>query len=179
MIYIALLKGINVSGQKRILMADLRLLLSDSGLSNVKTYIQSGNVIFESDETSKEKLDAHIFDAIKRHYGFEVNVIVKKHTEIKEILNNCPFNNIKKPKSYFILLQTSPEMTLINEASKKEYPNEEYFIINDCIYFYCEAGAGKAKFDAKFFERKLNTIATSRNYNTMMKLLSLSAEKQQ
>ena len=176
MIYIALLRGINVSGQKKILMTDLRKLLSESGLENVKTYIQSGNVLFNTKKTSLEKLESKIHDAIKSHYGFDVSVIVKKPEEIKEILEACPFTLEKKQKSYFTMLHSVPDKKLVEEASQKQYPGEEYHIINNCIYFYCATGVGKAKFNTNFFERKLNTTSTTRNYNTMMKLLSLSAE---
>ncbi|MFK2818627.1 DUF1697 domain-containing protein [Flavobacteriaceae sp. LMIT009] len=176
MIYIALLRGINVSGQKKILMADLRNLLSELGLENVKTYIQSGNVIFETTESSKNNLELQIHNAIKSHYEFDVRVIVKKPEEIKEILEACPFTLEKKQKSYFTMLHSVPDTKLVEEASQKQYQGEEYYIINNCIYFYCASGVGKAKFNTNFFERKLNTTSTTRNYNTMMKLLSLSAE---
>jgi uncharacterized protein (DUF1697 family) len=176
MIYIALLRGINVSGQKKILMADLRKLLSNHGLENVRTYIQSGNVLFKTEKTSKEQLEKQIHNAIKSHYEFDVSVIVKKPEEIKTILDNCPFNEEKRQKSYFTMLHSLPEKKLAEEVSQKQYPEEEYQIINDCIYFYCATGVGKAKFNTNFFERKLNTTSTTRNYNTMMKLLSLSAE---
>ena len=176
MIYIALLRGINVSGQKKILMADLRKLLSELGLENVKTYIQSGNVLFNTKRTSIEKLETRIHNAIKNHYGFNVDVIVKKPKELKEILNTCPFNEEKKHKSYFTMLHTLPDKKLVKEASQKQYPGEEYHIIKNCIYFYCVTGVGKAKFNTNFFEQKLNTTSTTRNYNTMMKLLSLSTE---
>ena len=62
----------------------------------------------------------------------------------------------------------------MKEAIEKLYKGEEYFIINDCIYFFCEKGYGQAKFNMNFFEKKLKTIGTTRNYNTMLKLLSLS-----
>jgi len=75
-----------------------------------------------------------------------------------------------------MMLQEVPEDDLIKVASEKMYEGEEYKIINDCIYYYCAKGFGKAKFNANFFERNLKTFATPRNYNTMVKLLSLSAD---
>ena len=177
MIYIALLRGINVSGHKKIPMAELRSVLEKSGLEDVGTYIQTGNVFFNSRKKSVDHLETHIHKVIKSHFGFEVMVIIKKPADIQRIINNCPFSEHKKLKSYFTLLKTIPSEELIAEAIKKQYLNEEYHILDDCIYFFCEAGAGKAKFNMNFFERKLNTVSTTRNYNTMMKLLSLSSEK--
>lgn len=177
MIYIALLRGINVGGHKKVPMAELRAVLSNSGLDNVQTYIQSGNVIFDTSEISTEKLETKIHNSIKDHFGYEVSIILKKPQEIQSILDRCPFEEGKKEKSYFVMLHNTPGKELVEEASKKEYPNEAYFIIGDCIYFFCATGVGKAKFNSNFFERKLKTTSTTRNYNTMMKLLSLSAER--
>ena len=74
------------------------------------------------------------------------------------------------------MLSEIPDKDLVIEASEKKYPNEEYFISKDCIYFYCANGYGNAKFNLNFFEKKLKVNATSRNYKTMLKLLALSEE---
>lgn len=175
-IYIALLRGINVGGHKKVPMAELKVLLTDSGLKNVKTYIQSGNVIFESKQNDVLKIEDTIKKAILSHFGFDVSVLVKTRDDLKRIFGDCPFSEDKKQASYFTMLHTIPNKELVEEASKKVYEGEEYMIINDCIYFYCAKGAGQAKFNMKLFERKLKTTATIRNYNTMVKLLSLSSE---
>jgi len=172
--YIALLRGINVGGHKKVPMAELRALLSKSRLENVQTYIQSGNVIFQSNESVKHVLEDSIHNAIKDHFGFEVPVLVRNRAEIKTIFNNCPFPEEKKVNSYFTMLSEIPNKDLVDEASQKIYPNEAYIILKDCIYFFCATGYGNAKFNLNFFERKLKVNATSRNYKTMVKLLSLS-----
>ena len=172
--YITLLKGINVGGHKKVPMADLRELLSTSGFENVKTYIQSGNVILESSEGNSLKIETKIQDAIQSHFGFEVSVLVRTRADLKRIFDASPFSEEKKVKSYFTMLHRTPSQDLVNIASEKVYEGEEYYIINDCIYFYCEAGYGRAKFNMNFFERKLETTGTARNYNTMIKLLALS-----
>lgn len=174
--YIALLKGINVGGHKKVPMAELRELITKSGLENVKTYIQSGNVVFQSLETNLQKLEAKIQQSILEKFGFEVSVLVRIRTDLQRIFNDSPFPEGKKRNSYFTILGTIPSPELVKIASEKVYEGEEYYIINDCIYFYCEKGYGQAKFNMNFFERKLKTIGTTRNYNTMIKLLSLSAE---
>jgi uncharacterized protein (DUF1697 family) len=174
--YIALLRGINVSGKKKIPMANLRQLLTSSGLENVQTYIQSGNVIFESSEANKKTLEIKIHDVIHSHFGFEVPVLILSPEGLKQIFDNCPFPQEKKENSHFTMLFTTPEKELVQEASTMAYPNEEFVITDDCIYFYCAIGYGKAKYSNNFFERKLKVTATARNYKTMVKLLSLSAE---
>lgn len=173
-IYSALLRGINVGGHKKVPMAELRELLTKSGLDNVQTYIQSGNVIFQSNESDKRILEDLIHNAIKNHFGFEVPVLVRTKGDLQRIFDNCPFSEEKKTNSYFTMMSVAPDKDLITEASQKNYRDEEYVILNDCIYFYCANGYGRAKFNLNFFERKLKVDATSRNYKTMVKLLSLS-----
>ncbi|WP_299556915.1 DUF1697 domain-containing protein [Seonamhaeicola sp.] len=172
--YIALLRGINVSGQKKIPMAELRELLAKSGFKKVQTYIQSGNVVFQSSETDKGALALKMHSAIKSHFGFEVPVLVLTPKDLKQIFGDCPFPQEKKENSYFTMLYTTPDKGLVEEASKKTYPNEEFVITPKCIYFYCDIGYGKAKFCNNFFERKLKTTATARNYKTMVKLVEMS-----
>jgi len=172
--YIALLRGINVSGHKKILMADLRILLEKSGLQDVKTYIQSGNVICSSSE-KKEVVSKIISDAILKQYGWEVPVLVLNSTEIKSVFNNCPFSEEKKEKSYFILLKSRPTNEVILETIKLSSLNEEFVITGFCVYIYYSLGAGKSKLGINFFERKLKVKGTSRNFRTMKKLLEMSS----
>ncbi|MGC6429925.1 MAG: DUF1697 domain-containing protein [Jejuia sp.] len=174
--YIALLRGINVSGQKKIPMAELRKILSEVGLENVQTYIQSGNVIFQSLETKKQVLTSKIQESIKACFGFEVPILVLKPEDLQQIFDSCPFPQEKKENSYFMMLYSEADDVLVEEISKISYPNEEFLITDSAVYFYCSVGYGKAKLGNNFFERKLKVTATARNYNTMVKLLSLSAE---
>ena len=171
---IALLRGINVAGKNKIPMAELRTLLTNRGLEEVKTYIQSGNIIFKSLKISQSNLETKINKAIKSHFGLNVPVLVKSRQELQHIFDNCPFSEEKKVNSYFIMLTKKPNVDLVKEASQKTYENEEYVIHNDSIYFYAANGYGRAKFNLNYFERKLNVNATARNYKTMVKLLSLS-----
>ncbi|MGJ8590979.1 MAG: DUF1697 domain-containing protein [Aquaticitalea sp.] len=174
--YIALLKGINVGGHKKVPMAELRKLLTESGFKDVQTYIQSGNVVFQASEQNIQKIEASIHNAILDKFGFEVSVLVTTGMDLKQIFETSPFSEEKKKASYFMMLHDTPSDSLIKEASEKVYEDEEYQIIKNCIYVYCEKGFGQAKFNANYFERKLKTFATARNYNTMLKLVSLSAE---
>lgn len=171
--YIALLRGINVGGHKKILMADLRLILESIGLQNVQTYIQSGNVVFKS--KNGNNLDQKITKAIKEKYGFEVPVLVTTASKIKLILDDCPFSNEVKEKSYFVLLQSLPSSENVSITNSVSYPNEEFVITKSCVYLYSEFGAAKAKLSTNFFERKLKVKATARNYRTMVKLVAMAS----
>ena len=172
--YIVLLRGINVSGQKKVPMAELRALLERLNFKNVQTYIQSGNVVFRSPEKDKNNLENIIKKAIIAQFGFDVPVLVKTEAQLESIFNNCPFSEAKKEKSYFTLLHAVPQEKLMQSAQSQSFPNEEIRITKNCVYFYSEIGYGKAKCNNNFLERKLKVTATTRNYKTMMKLLTLS-----
>jgi len=172
--YIALLRGINVGGHKKVAMATLRESLSNSGLTNVKTYIQSGNIVFKSEENNTKKLEEKIQQLIELHFGFLVPIIVKTKQELQQVFDNCTFPEEKKIKSYFIVLDAIPNTKDIKEVESLTYENEEFSIINNCLYFYSSTGYGRTKFNMSTFEKKLKVNATSRNYNTINKLLSLA-----
>ncbi|MEM5563829.1 DUF1697 domain-containing protein [Psychroserpens sp. AS72] len=171
--FIILIRGINVGGHKKVQMSELRELLAKVGFQDVKTYIQSGNIILNASEENS-KVESKVKQTIQSHFGFDVPVIAKTRAELKRIFDACPFSEEKKENSYFVMLSDIPEAELIDEVKTITYVNEEYQILNDCIYFYSSIGYGNSKFNMNVFEKKLNVKATSRNYKTMVKLLSLS-----
>lgn len=171
--HIALLRGINVGGHKKFTKADQLKMLENLGLKNFQVYLHTGNWIFSSSETSGV-LSLKIQKSIKKKFGWDVPVLVFKASEILKILNNCPFSEEIKEKSYFTLLAKKPKAGNISELKKYSFPNEEYHLIGQCVYFYPENGAGKAKMSNNFFENKLKVTATSRNFKTMTKIVEMS-----
>ena len=133
--FIVLLRGINVSGQKKIPMAELRSLLESKGFKNVNTYIQSGNVILQS-HLDKEAVEAHVTTAIKAYFGFDVPVLAITPVHFKQIFDACPFKQEEKENSYFMLLYDIPDKELCKKVSEEKYPNEKFVITGDCVYFY-------------------------------------------
>jgi uncharacterized protein (DUF1697 family) len=172
-IFIALIRGINVGGHKKILMADLRALFESLGFEEVQTYIQSGNVVFKA--TEETNLANKIVKAIEAKYGFIVPVLVKKGSELNEIILECPFSDEKREKSYFILLKGNPSRESIERTTGFSHPSEEFHIEGDCVYIYYSEGAGKAKMGVNFFEKKLMVKATARNFRTLTKLVAMSS----
>jgi len=174
--FIALLRGINVSGQKKIKMSDLKTLFEDTGFEDVETYIQSGNVIFSSREKSSEKLEQKISSAIKNKFGFDVKVIVITPEEIESVLKNNRFIKKKKDveKLYVTFLTKSPSDENIKKLNTIDYSPEEYFIDGSYIYLFVPNGYGKAKLNNNFFENQLKVFGTTRNLKTIKALLELS-----
>ena len=171
--YIVLLRGINVGGHRKVPMADLRELLFNLNFLDVKTYIQSGNVVLNSNDNSKT-VRSKIENAISSHFGFTVVVIVKSPIEFQDIFNASPFSKEEKEKSYFMLLDANPNKDIVSELSELTYENETFKITENCIYFFSSVGYGRTKFNANYFEKKLGVNASARNYKTMLKLLEMS-----
>ncbi|WP_158974518.1 DUF1697 domain-containing protein [Cellulophaga sp. L1A9] len=175
--YILLLRGINVSGQKKMKMADLKQSLEKLGLQNIQTYIQSGNVVFNSVETSKSSLEDSIGMLIFETYKFEVPVLLFEAKEFEEIIEDSSYLDpeiIEANHSYFVLLKTKADAALVQMLNSELFPNEEFTISSKCIYLNCKVGYGKAKCNNNFFERKLKVQATTRNFKTMSQLAALS-----
>ena len=145
--YIALLRGINVSGQKKIIMSELRDQLTSFGLKNVKTYIQSGNIIFDYKISKKEHLIEIICDIIEKHFGFIVTCIILKPEEIGTILKQNPFLNKTKDTKYLYYSILSEHSNYI-EFSKIDIDSkmDEFYIKDNVIYVFAPGGYGKSKF---------------------------------
>ena len=174
--FIALLRGINVSGQKIIKMSDLKSLFEDLGFHDVATYIQSGNVVFSSKEKSGEKLEAKISSTIKNKFGFDAQVVVINPEEIEYVLKNNPFIKRKKDtnKLCVTFLSETPSVVNIEKLSAINYSPEEYFIEGKHIYLFVPNGFGKAKLNINLFENKLKVVGTSRNWKTVKALSELA-----
>jgi len=169
---VAFIRGINVGGHKKFPKADQLQMMEDLGFNNVQVYLHTGNWVFAT-ETDAHTISKNISEAILAKYGWEVPVLVLEASELKHIFEACPFSEESIEESYFTLLEEKPTLERIGELKKYSYPNEEYHIMDTCIYFYPAMGAGKAKMTNNFFENKLKVTATSRNYRTMVKLLAM------
>lgn len=172
--YLAFLRGINVGGHNKIPMQDLRTLLSDIGLKYVKTYIQTGNVVFKTYQTDIQKLTLKIENAITENFQFTIPVLIKTPEDISNLLSKCPFNQTEKESSYFALLFNDITETQNNLINTFSFPNEKFEAIKDCIYLYSSTGYSRAKANNNFFEKKIKLTATTRNYKTLVKMISLS-----
>lgn len=167
------MRGINVGGHRKIKMADLRVLLASLNFENVATYIQSGNIVFNSQDT-KTSCEDIIKRAIKERFNFNVPVLVLDVHNIQEILNGYPFSKSKQEESYYTILARSPETDNALNFESITYPDEEIYLIDTCVYFYTSKGIGKAKYSNNLAENKLKVAATTRNHRTLIKLLDLA-----
>lgn len=176
----ALLRGINVGGNKKVPMAVLRPLIEGLGLTDVRTYLQSGNVAFTApDGGDEEALAAAIGTAIEGEFGFTVDVIVRRHAYLKAVMADCPFPAAELEAkqlhvTYFSEPVTAERFAAVDPAA---YAPEDFRVGDRALYLYAPQGLGVSKLGAQLSRPALNKglIATSRNWNTVTKLVELTA----
>ena len=173
-----MLRGINVSGKKKIKMDDLRSLYEELSFENVVTYIQSGNVVFESTIKNTTSLKEKIETAIKVKYNFHVNVIIRTADELQKVINKNPFGQVdlaNKGRKYLVtFLSATPSAKSISELQQYVTKPDKLVVYNNEVYLYIPNGYGKSKLSNTFIERKLGVEATTRNWKTIVKLYELS-----
>jgi uncharacterized protein (DUF1697 family) len=175
--YIAFLRGINVGGKNKVPMLELRQALENANFKNVRTYIQSGNVVLDSTLVSTDAISVTIGKTILDTFGFDIPVLVKTRKQVEVIISDTPYGDeelISNNKTYFVLLFESPPQQLQAIFKAMNFPNEAFQITESCIHLMCFNGYGKAKLSSKLIETKLNVIATARNYRTMQNILALA-----
>lgn len=176
--YISLLRGINVGGKRKILMTDLTSLYKKLGYLNVTSYIQSGNVIFDSKESEDQNVICNkIENAIYETFGFEVPVIIRNTDEFKELYNNNPFSKksgFEIKQLCLTLLSDIPNSKSIDLLLKNNTGNDKFKIIKNNIYIYYPGKVRESKLTNNYFERKLKISATTRNWKSITKLFEIS-----
>lgn len=174
---IAILRGINVGGKRKILMADLKILMQDLGYENIKTNIQSGNMIFETGEKQQnEQLAEKIESAILKQFDFQVPVLVLSKNEIESAIANNPFYTAEADinKLHLTFLDKIPERDKQEQLETVNYNPDQFKIIGKNVFIYCDGSYHKSKLTNNFFEKKLKVKATTRNWKTVLKLWELS-----
>ena len=172
--YISMLRGINVSGHKMIKMEALRNLYTQLNFKNVQTYIQSGNVIFQSTEKNINKLEQKIADKILEEFGFDVPIMVKSKADFENVIHHNPFPNEDLSKVHVTFLCENPQPENGLKISHTAFLPDQFVIIENSIYLFCPNGYGKTKLNNTFLENKLKVIATTRNWKTINELLNIA-----
>ncbi len=179
-IYIALLRGINVGGKNMIKMANLKQMFESIGLCQVKTYIQSGNVLFKSSE-AEEALCSKIQHEIEKVFGFSIKVILRKAVDLEGVIKNCPFSEkaILKAESssvgeslYVAFLSHEPLQENILRLNAYKQDGEEYAIVGRNIFLLFSDSIRNSKLANNL--SRLQVAATVRNWKTINKLSLLA-----
>lgn len=173
-IFLSILRGINVSGQKKIPMTELRILYEELNFKNITTYIQSGNVVFKS--TNFIDLPKKIEQKIFERYNFNVPVIIRTPDEMQSIVEKNPFLKLKDvdlSKLHVVYLVDNPKQENIDKLKSYNYEPDIFSVSGKEVYLYCPNGYGNTKLTNNFFENKLKVTATTRNWNTTNQLFKI------
>ena len=179
--YVALLRGVNVSGKKPIRMSDLRECCLALGLRDVRTYLQSGNVVLDAERTEARKLAATLAATIAKTFGHDVGVLVLSAPELNRVAATNP---LRPPASGDA--QTLYHATFLFEPvpahrfrllTLPARPNEKAVLRERVVLLYCPNGYGKTKLNNTFFEKALGVVVTTRNWRTVLALRDLCRQK--
>lgn len=172
--YAIFLRGVTPTGKNRVPMVELRSALSNAGLLDIQTYIQSGNVVAKSriDQSSIQSL---VHQIIAREIGADIAVIARTHDQLKHVMEDNPFPLSAASRTYFSLLAAPPASHLTDDLCQIDFSPDGVKVIGNTIYTLYATKHSDSKFNNNFFERKLKVTATTRNFNTMSRLVELSA----
>jgi uncharacterized protein (DUF1697 family) len=178
MIAISLLRGINVGGNNMVRMDALRSMHEALGLADVKTYIQSGNVVFRTKLKDPAAIGRKLEDAIEKSHGFRPAVVIRTAAEMREIVARNPFEGragIEPAKLVVSFLTARPDAAAVERLATIKPNPEELRLVDRELYIYYPEGQGRSKLTSAL-EKTFKIPGTARNWNTVMKLLDMAEE---
>ena len=178
-VVISMLRAVNVGGHNKIKMDALRALYETLKLRDAQTYVQSGNVIFRSEERDISRLTKRIEDGMQRKFGFRPDVILRTAAEMREVVARNPFakrRGIEPGKLLVTFLASDPGEEAREKVRQMKCDPEELRIEGRELYIYFPKGQGRSKLSGAALEKALKTPATGRNWNSVTKMLEM-AEK--
>ncbi len=177
--FVSMLRGINVGNQKRLSMETLREIYEGIGFTDIRTYVQSGNVVFESPAQESSLLTRRIETHIEQMCGFHVEVFIRQAQEFERILTGNPFLNDRHEdpsKLHVTFLYQPPSETWWSQLTIPGNTVDEFAPGEIAVFLFCPYGYGKTKLSNSFFERKLGMPVTTRNWNTVNALYKMAME---
>ena len=173
MTHLALLRGINVGGKAVLPMNELSAIFAAAGATNIRTYIQSGNVIFESAQPGP--LIAQVTAEIARVYGYPGRIVLRSAAELQAAYKSNPFAKAGAPIEtlHVSFLAEKPDPAAIKLLDLDRSPGDSFAIRNREIYLHLPNGMARTKLTNAFFDSKLKTVSTARNWNTVGKLVEM------
>jgi len=175
--FISMLRGINVSGKNRIAMAALKEMYLGLGFTNVVTYVQSGNVVFDSTDADAAALTRVLETAINQTFGFDVPVILRHKDRFQQLLDGNPFTHARDEDPTKLHITFLSDVPTLGVPAIPNGCTDEFVLDGKELYLFCPGGYGETKLSNSFFERKLKVTATTRNWNTVNALYELASQR--
>lgn len=170
--YIALFRGINIGGHHLLPMKGLVELLHDMGCMNIKTYGQSGNVVFQSTKKQRNKFSRDIGHKISDTYGFKPVVLLLDEAELQDAMANNPFDTSDAKALHFFFLDSIPKSPDLEQLNKIKLKSEQFKLNGTIFYLFTPEGVGRSKL-ATNIEKCLGVPTTARNWNTINRILAM------
>jgi len=176
--YAALLRGINVGGKNKLPMKDLCAMFVGLGCADVRNYIQSGNILFKSEPSLAANVPALIERAIADRFGLQVPVVLRSAEELREVGAHNPFLKTGGNLEWLAVgfLAAPPDPTRVKALDPHRSPPDEFTVRGREIYLRCPNGLGQTKLNTNYFDSKLKTVSTFRNWNTVLRLIEMLGE---
>ena len=177
--YVAMLRGINVTGTKPMKMEALRASFEALGFTNVRTYVQSGNVVFTAKDRTTAPLAPKIVARIKRDFTYDVPVLVLGAAELARVVTENPFvaqKGVDPTRLYVTFLDGAPAAAGLEKMRTASSGKDEFHCLGTSIYLHCPVSYGNSKLNNNAFERALRVGATTRNWKTVTTLAAMAAE---
>ena len=176
--HVVLLRGINVGGHNKLRMAEFAALLEELGFTGVRTYIQSGNVVLGAGAKQARNLSSTISAALDERFDLQIPIVTRKASAFRAVLKGNPFlaEGADVGSLHASFLASKPKAAAIAELDPNLSPGDEYRIVGDTIYIHCPNGLARTKLTNVYFDRKLKTVSTYRNWKTVMKIDAMIEE---
>ena len=177
--HVALLRGVNVGGKNRLPMQDLRAMFTLAGCETAETYIQSGNVIFEAEAALAARIPTLIASGIEERFGLRVPVVVRALEELREVVCANPFlSTVDDTKTLHVaFLAEAPDDDRVAQLDPERSPPDAFETRGREIFLHCPNGLGRTRLTNSYFDSKLATTSTVRNWRTVLTLLTMAEGK--
>ncbi len=176
--FVALLRGINVAGKGKLRMAALRETCEARGLTNVATYLQSGNLVFDCKLTSATKVAAMVEGLLESQFGLNTRAIIRTPAELQRIVKNNPFASHARTdptKVHTTFLASRPTAKRVRQLKRVDTRGDALVVSQQEVLLHCPNGYGRTKLNNVFLEHQLEVAATTRNWKTVEALCGMVA----
>ena len=178
-VFVALLRGINLADRNRVSMDSLRAICESLGHTGVRTYIQSGNVVFRTKRKSAGEIALALQSALEKVAGIKSDVVLRTREQLQLAVEKNPFrsrNDIPGDRLLVTFFDREPTREAAAKVNAMNLPPEEFQLIGRELYVFFPNGVGRSKFPAASITKALNASGTARNWNTVLKLLEMTGE---
>jgi uncharacterized protein (DUF1697 family) len=171
-VWVALLRGVNVGGKAKVAMPALRSAIESAGATEVRTYIQSGNVVFTHAARSAATLEGELEQRIHAAFGFDVPVLLRNAPQMRAVVDANPYPGTEGTKLHVVFLRDPPDAAALAKVHVARFAPEELTVVGRELYLHLPHGIGRAKLPPAL--GKVPGVATARNWNTVTKLLAMT-----